>query len=769
MERPQEMGENDDGVLSSRAERRMSKQGSLPLVVQDLSVQFALRHGAVRAVEGVSLQVAAGECVGVVGESGCGKTTTGLAVMQLLPPIAHITSGSVRIGGRELIGLSEHELCEVRGNAIGMVFQDPQTSLNPTMRIGRQIAEVVHHHRKNSWHDAYDRTIEVLSLVGMPSPEQRLRAYPGELSGGLRQRVMIAMALACDPTVLVADEPTTALDVTIQAQILDLLDDLRLRLGMGVLLITHDMGVIAERADRVLVMYAGRIVEEGSTAEIFRATRHRYTEALLDSVPRLDQDRLSRLRSIPGMPPDLIGPIGHCRFAERCTYSIEVCWDKDPPLAQVASDIPGHLVACANPCDDGGGVASPAATQVVAGVARADVAARVEVARRRIVAEEREGSGQSAKSSGSAGSRGTLPTAGVDRYTREGTPVTPAVPANVPIPPRDDHDAFLVEAVGLEKEYPVAGRRFWSRHRGVVHAVSGVSFGVRRGETFALVGESGCGKTTIGRMTVALESATAGSLLFDGSDIQKLRGVALRRYRRGAQLMFQDPYASLDPRMRVGTILREPLAIQGIGDARDRDERVRRILDDVGLPSVAVDRYPHELSGGQRQRVGLARALVLDPLLIVADEPVSALDVSVQAQVLNLMIDLQNHHGLTYIFVTHDLAVARYIADTVGVMYLGKLVEQGPIDAIFEATAHPYTRALLDAVPEPDPARADGKLTRHLEGELPSAVTPPSGCRFRTRCPNAQDVCAEVEPPLRPFGAGHVAACHFPLRSPQVL
>ncbi len=693
------------------------------LDIRDLQIEFRLRHSTVQAVDKVSLQVEAGESVGLVGESGCGKTTTGLGVMRLLPDVGHITGGSIRLAGRELVGLSEHDLCRVRGNEVGMVFQDPQTSLNPTMRIGRQIAEAVRLHRRVTKRQAYQRALEVLRLVEMPQPEERMDQYPHQLSGGLRQRVMIAVALSCEPKLLIADEPTTALDVTIQAQILDLIDELRQRLHMAVLLVTHDMGVIAGRTDRMLVMYAGRIVEQGTTGDIFTAMRHRYTEALLASVPRIDQDRSVPLRSIAGLPPDLSEPIGHCRFAPRCRYAQRDCWESDPPLAAQPGSAFGHVAACYHPVgrsDDGAVHRSVAAAQAVsAGDVVADTEAGAAVA-------------------------------ALAKLRRDELAARPV----------------LVELRNLVKEYPVRSAGLLRRSTGVVHAVSDVSLAVRQGETFGLVGESGCGKTTIGRMTVALEPATSGSVWFDGVDVQRLKGEQLRRRRRGLQLMFQDPYASLDPRMRVGTILREPLVVQRIGDHDSQRRRVAQILGEVGLPASAADRYPHELSGGQRQRVGLARALILEPKLIVADEPVSALDVSVQAQVLNLLAELRARHGLTYIFVTHDLAVARYITDTIGVMYLGKLVEVGPVDDIFTRTAHPYTQALLDAVPEPDPRRERAKETRHVHGELPSAVNPPSGCRFRTRCPYAQHTCAEIEPPLRPFGAEHLAACHFPLRPP---
>jgi peptide/nickel transport system ATP-binding protein len=696
---------------------------SAVLEVEHLTTEFHLRRSTVVAVDDVSFHVDEGECVGVVGESGCGKTTTGLSVMRLLPNVGHITSGSVRVLGHDVVPLSEKEMCQVRGNDIGMIFQDPLTSLNPTMTIGRQIAESVRLHRGASKAQARERALEVLGLVDMPRPRERLDAYPHQLSGGLRQRVMIAMALACEPKLLIADEPTTALDVTIQAQILDLIDDLRQKMKMAVVLITHDMGVIAGRSDRVLVMYAGQIVEEASTLEMFTAMRHRYSEALLASVPKLDQDASVPLRSIAGLPPDLSRPMHHCRFAPRCRFSQERCWQEEPVLERTTGGSPTHLAACFYPVGTGEEHVSEASK---AAIAAGDIVLGAEV-----------------------GPDGTVLT---HHKTR---------------PQQLEGQRVLLQVEELVKEFPVTSGALLQRRIGSVKAVSGVSFTIRTGETFGLVGESGCGKTTIGRLTVALERADSGRILFDGEDIRRLRGKALRERRRDLQLMFQDPYASLDPRMRVGTILSEPYVVQGIGSRAERTEKVNALLDEVGLNPKAAELYPHEFSGGQRQRIGLARALALEPRLIVADEPVSALDVSIQAQILNLLKELQIRHELTYIVISHDLAVVKYVADTMGVMYLGKLVEIGPAQGVYEHTVHPYTRALIDAIPEPDVARARAKPKGHIRGELPSALNPPSGCRFRTRCPYAQDICAQEEPPLRPFGSGHLAACHFPLQTPS--
>ena len=672
------------------------------LQISDLSTHIQLARSVVQAVGGISLTIEPGETLGLVGESGCGKSMTGLSIMGLLPPGGAIVGGSIKLDGRELVGLPASDLREIRGNDIAMIFQDPLTSLDPTKTIGYQVAEPLRLHLGASKAAAMDRAAEVLGLVGMPRPGERLGDYPHQLSGGLRQRVMIAMALACEPKLLIADEPTTALDVTIQAQILALLRDLSERLGMAMLLITHDMGVIAGNADRVQVMYAGRMVETAAAGALFRRMRHPYTRALLASIPRLSQDSKQPLLTIGGLPPDLSDPPAGCRFAPRCDRATDQCRTTEPPLSGESQQ---HLFACWHP---------------VAGPARAGI------------------------TDGAAGGPGR---------------------AEAAVPP----GRTLLEVRDLVKEFPVTSGPFTARTAGRVHAVSDVSFTVTAGETFGLVGESGCGKTTIGRLVVALERPNSGSVLLGEQDISGLGGGELRKQRRDLQLMFQDPYSSLDPRMRVGSIIREPLSIQRVGTRRQQQQRVYELLDEVGLPRSAVERYPHEFSGGQRQRIGLARALTLNPKVIVADEPVSALDVSIRAQVLNLMKRLQAAHGLTYIVISHDLAVVKYMADRIGVMYLGKLVEMGSGDDIYQRAAHPYTAGLIAAIPAPEPqaaraARGAGAAAG-ITGELPSPVNPPSGCRFRTRCSFAQDLCAEEEPRLRSFGPGHVAACHFPLQS----
>ncbi|HEU5428178.1 MAG TPA: ABC transporter ATP-binding protein [Actinocrinis sp.] len=670
------------------------------LEVRDLKTHIQLSRSVVQAVDGVSFQLNPGETLGLVGESGCGKSMTGLSLMGLLPPGGHmIGESSIVLDGRELVGLDQAEMRKVRGNEIAMVFQDPLTSLDPTKTIGYQVAEPVRLHRGLNKQQARERAAEVLALVGLPRPKERLDDFPHQLSGGLRQRAMIAMALANEPKVLIADEPTTALDVTIQAQILTLLADLKDRLGMAMILITHDMGVVAGHADRVNVMYAGKIVETTDTTRLFARMRHPYTQGLLASIPRLAQDNTQRLYSIPGIPPDLANPPAGCRYAARCAYATDQCREDEPRLTGESA---AHRFACWHP-----------------------VSGPLEL---------------------------TSATTAQDR---------PAAP----VPVADTGERPLLEVVDLVKEFPL-GANLFGRNRISVKAVSGVSLSLGPGQTFGLVGESGCGKTTLGRMIVALERPDSGAVALAGERISALGGRELRRKRRDLQMMFQDPYGSLDPRMRVSGILREPLAVQGIGSSREQLARVSDLLGEVGLPKSALERFPHEFSGGQRQRLGLARALILNPKVIVADEPVSALDVSIRAQVLNLMKRLQAAHGLSYVVISHDLAVVKYLADRIGVMYLGKMVEVGGGQDIYERPAHPYTAGLLEAIPVPEPEIEKAKRTAAVKGELPSPVDPPSGCRFRTRCPLAQDRCAMEEPLLRRFGEDHVAACHFPLQTP---
>ena len=708
----------------------MTEYGPGPVLqITDLHTEIRRNGTTVKAVDGVSLTVAAGECLGLVGESGCGKTMTARSVLRLLPPGGAITAGSVVLAGTELTALAEREMQTIRGNDVGMVFQDPSTCLDPTMTIGRQITESVVVHKGADRRAAAARAVEMLNLVRIAEPERVAGEYPHQLSGGMRQRAMIAAALACEPRLLIADEPTTALDVTTQRDILELIGDLRAQLGMAVILVTHDLGVIAGRTERVAVMYGGRIIEQADTGEVFAGPRHPYTEALFDALPEMAGPETARtgrrgLYSIPGRPPDLVSFSPGCSFAPRCRYARDWCASHEPALD---GDHPGHMYACFFPVGSAGG---------------ADGAA---------------GAGSGPVSAWAAG------------QTRQAgrRPAPPGEPVAAPDP--------LLRVSGLVKDYPVTSGVL-GRRSGAVSAVAGVSFELLAGQTFGLVGESGSGKTSIARLLVGLERPDAGSISFDGADLAAMSARQLRRSRSGIQLMFQDSFASLDPRMRVRSILSEPLAIQKTVRRRGYRRQVLRILDEVGLPPDAVARYPREFSGGQRQRLALARALIVRPALIVADEPVSALDVSVQAQILNLMRKLQRQYGLSYLFISHDLSVIRYMADTIGVMYFGKLVETGPTEDVCAAPGHPYTAGLIAAVPavlSPAAISSGAALpggTAGVAGQpaAESAPTqPPSGCRFRIRCPLAQEICAREEPALHPHtAAGQLVACHFPLGAP---
>ncbi|HTW11466.1 MAG TPA: ABC transporter ATP-binding protein, partial [Solirubrobacteraceae bacterium] len=686
---------------------------SAALEVTNLSTDIRLSRATVHPVGNVDLTIDTGETLGLVGESGSGKSMLGLSVLGLLPNGGHIVGGSIKLEGQELVGLSEAELRKLRGNQVSMIFQDSLSSLNPTKTIGDQVAEPVRLHRGASRQEANDRVLEVLELVGLPRPRERLGDYPHQLSGGLRQRVMIAIALACEPRVLLADEPTTALDVTIQAQILRLLDDLEQRLGMATLLVTHDMGVVAGRSKRINVMYAGRIVETASTEELFSAMRHPYTQALLGSIPRLEQDATKPLLSIPGLPPDLTNPPQGCRFAPRCPFATDKCRAEEPPLTGDAN----HKFSCWHPVD---GPAKLSGLILPSGVTSVPADVVSEADKVELIPSDSE------------------PVVSVT-----GEREAPSPNGNKP----------LLEIVDVVREYPITAG-ILQRKVNSVKAVSGINLYVNPGESFGLVGESGCGKTSLGKLIVGIEKPDSGKITLSGEEVFRYRGGRLKKARRDLQMMFQDPFGSLDPRMRVNAILREPLQIQGLGSSREQDQKVRAMLGEVGLPVNALERYPHEFSGGQRQRIALARALMLEPKVMVADEPVSALDVSIRSQVLNLMKRLQAEHHMASVVISHDLAVVKYLADRIGVMYLGKLVEIGTGDDIYRRPAHPYTQALIKTIPVPDPAAEKAKEDVGIRGELPSPIDPPSGCRFRTRCPRAQERCAQEEPLLREFGPG---------------
>ena len=672
------------------------------LQIKDLHTDIEIRSGVVRPLSGVDLHVNPGETLGIVGESGSGKTMTALSLMGLLPQGGKVSSGSIILDGQDLTQLPLKEKRKLRGTKVGMIFQDPLTSLNPTMKIGLQVCEPLRVHEGLSKKEALERAVEILKRVGMPRPEVVINNYPHQLSGGMRQRVMIAMALVCKPRILIADEPTTALDVTTQMQILDLIDELRDEYKMGVILITHDLGVVAGHTDRVAVMYAGRIVETAPTKTLFTEPKHRYTSSLMAALPERALAAGTKLFSIPGAPPSLTNlPVG-CRFAARCLWATDECRAGYPDLSGDET----HTFSCFHPVQEGD--ESPAVLQ---------------------------GKLDSNKTDGAA--------------------------ENVP---QISHETLL-DVKEASREYESAGSGFFKREKGVVSAVDRVSITVKKGETYGLVGESGCGKSTVGRLIAGLEPPSGGAIELDGRDLATLKGRDAVRIHRDVQMMFQDSYAAMDPRMRIDQILAEPMSIQKTGNARQIAERIMEILEQVGLTEEILDRYPHEFSGGQLQRIGFARSLTLAPDLIVADEPVSALDVSVQAQVLNLMKDLQQELGLSYLFISHDLAVVQYMADRIGVMYLGRIVEEGPASEVVKNPKHPYTKALIDSIPVPDPEFKHDENAIKLTGEPPSAVNPPEGCRFRPRCPFAGEEC-KVQPMLT--DETHRVACHHPLLSLSV-
>ena len=669
------------------------------LDIRDLHTDIEIRSGVVHALSGVDLHVNPGETLGIVGESGSGKTMTALSLMGLLPPGGSVSSGQIILDGQDLTKLALKEKRKLRGTKVGMIFQDPLTSLNPTMKIGLQVCEPLRVHEKLSKKEALERAVEILKRVGMPRPEVVINNYPHQLSGGMRQRVMIAMALVCKPRILIADEPTTALDVTTQMQILDLIDELRDEYQMGVILITHDLGVVAGHTDRVAVMYAGRIVETAPTKTLFTEPKHRYTSSLMAALPERALAAGTKLFSIPGAPPSLTNlPVG-CRFAARCLWATDECRAGYPDL----SGDDAHTFSCFHPVQEGD--ESPAALQ-----AKLDTQ----------------------KNGDEAGAQ-----------------QAPLVSSEV-----------LLDVKEASREYESAGSGFFKRDKGVVSAVDRVSITVKKGETYGLVGESGCGKSTMGRLIAGLERPSGGAIELDGRDLATLKGRDAVTIHRDVQMMFQDSYAAMDPRMRIDQILAEPMSIQKTGNARQIAERIMEIIEQVGLTEEILDRYPHEFSGGQLQRIGFARSLTLAPDLIVADEPVSALDVSVQAQVLNLMKDLQAELGLSYLFISHDLAVVQYMADRIGVMYLGRIVEEGPAKEVVENPKHPYTKALIDSIPVPDPEFSHDDRAIKLTGEPPSAVNPPEGCRFRPRCPFAGEEC-KIQPALT--DERHRVACHHPL------
>ncbi|MEW8029887.1 MAG: ABC transporter ATP-binding protein [Candidatus Thiodiazotropha sp.] len=655
------------------------------LTVTGLRLALNKGNSALQIVDGLDLEIDQGETFALLGESGCGKSMTALSLMRLLPPSVCIDEGEIEFNGIDVTGLDHRSMRQLRGGQMAMIFQEPMSSLNPLMKVGHQIAEAVKLHDDLQGRTISQRIIDLLQAVAIPDPERCMRYYPHQLSGGMRQRVMIAMALAGNPKLLIADEPTTALDVTMQAQILSLLKRLQQERGMSILLITHDLGVVAEMADRVAVMYAGEIVESAAVSPFFRAAIHPYSRLLLASLPERRSPG-EKLAVIAGSVPPLGSDFTGCRFVERCDQSLQICKETTPAW---------------QPGDDRSGV-------------------------RCLRAADDAGPGEDEDS---------------QVYSH---------------PALNSGDSPLLSIEDLRVHFPL--RKGMLQHViGHLKAVDGVSLDIARGFTVALVGESGCGKSTVGKAILRLIDTTRGKISLDGRELTGMKQKELRRLRRNFQIIFQDPISSMNPRMRVADIVAEGLRAQGVARGKALRQHVESLLQQVGLPCSAAGRYPHEFSGGQRQRICVARALAVGPRLIVCDEPTSALDLSVQAQILNLLKRLQHELQLSYLFISHDISVVAYMADEIAVMYLGRIVERGRTDEVIMRPQHPYTRALLSAVPIPDPDKQ--RMVMRLPGEMPSPVTPPHGCHFLPRCPQAEAGCEKAYPEEIRVSETHCVHC----------
>lgn len=668
------------------------------LEVRNLKTVFNVEGNQVLAVDGVNYYIDEGEIVSFVGESGSGKSVTQMSGLQLIPmPPGEIVGGEVLYKGVNLLQLDEEgeEMRRIRGGEIGFIFQEPMTSLNPVLTIGEQLIETIMLHKKVSRKEARQQAIQMLNKVGIPDPEVRIDEYPHQFSGGMRQRIMIAMALSVNPKILIADEATTALDVTTQAQILEMLRDVVKETKTALIIVTHNLGIVARYAQRIYVMYAGNVVETGTTEQIFNSPKHPYTIGLLNAVPRLDHPKGEKLIPIEGTLPDLANKPPYCSFLPRCPYRTESCSGQPSPPAKKVDE--GHYVACyvdvsqAQPTDQHNALkaASPSST----------------------------------------------------------------------LAPSGDPKEVILEVEDLKVYFPVT-KGILKRKVADVKAVDGVSFQLRKGETLGLVGESGCGKTTVARTIMGLYEPTGGRIYYQGEDITQMPAQKLKEVRRHLSMIFQDPYSSLNPRQTAESIVGEPLIIHKlVKDSQEYERRVDELFHMVGLDPSLKKRVPHEFSGGQRQRIGIARALACEPSVIVCDEAISALDVSIQAQIINLLEHLKETYQLTYLFIAHDLSVVRHISDRVAVMYLGRIVEIADWQSIYTNPKHPYTKALLNAVPIPDPQVEATRERILLEGEIPSPLKRPKGCSFRERCPLATDHCGQVDPHLRPVGNEHHVAC----------
>lgn len=670
--------------------------------VRNLHTEFKQSKGILKAVNGVSYYLDPGEIVAFVGESGSGKSVTQYSGVQLIAsPPGKITEGEIWFEGQNLLsfGANSEELRKVRGGKIGIVFQEPMTSLNPVMTIGNQLTESVMLHLHMTKAQARERAVELLKKVGIPDPESRLNAYPHQFSGGMRQRIVIAMALSCNPKLLIADEATTALDVTTQAQILDLMQDIVRESNTAMVLVTHNLSIVARYAQRVYVMYAGEIVEHGTTEEIFRNPHHPYTIGLMNAVPGLNDQKDRKLIPITGFVTNLVNRKDECAFMNRCPYATKECASRTTPQLKTVPGEEDHFAACHRTITK-----------------ETKVEKVFDVADRTYVAKD---------------------------YGK-----------------MTEADKIL-KVEDLKVYFPVY-KGLMRKKIADVKAVDGITFDIYKGETFGLVGESGCGKSTVARTILRLNDSTGGKITFNGTDITHLDDVKMREHRRNMSMIFQDPYGSLDPRQRAGDIVKEPMKNFKIGlSEAEMDQRVDELFALVGLDPAYRERVPHEFSGGQRQRLVIARAISTNPSFIVCDEAISALDVSIQAQVINLLEELQQKLGLTYLFIAHDLSVVRHISDRVAVMYLGQMVEFADWNSLYSNPLHPYTRSLLEAVPVPDPFTEKTRERQIVQGEVPSPMQRPAGCAFSTRCPYATEQCRTQMPVLKDQGDGHKVACHM--------
>ncbi len=679
------------------------------LEVDNLRTYIYTRRGVNRAVDGVSFQLDRGRSLGLVGESGSGKSMTVLSILRLAPkPAARTIGGEIHFEGEDLLKKSEKEIRRIRGGGIAIILQDPLTNLNPVFSVQYQVGESVRLHQHLSGRAQLDRVIDSLRRVHIPSPEIRMKDYPHQFSGGMRQRVVGATAIACEPKLLVADEATTALDATIQAQYLALLRGLQKDLNLALLFITHDFGIVAKMCDAVAVMYAGRIVEYADVREIFNHPAHPYTLALLEAVPRVDR-RVDRLYAIPSSPATGWTQSPGCPFASRCAFTIDRCTQEKPPLVTVRS---GHTSECWR-------------------------------------GEEVYAKNMGLLANGHSD-------AGVPDATSKPSMKDPVVaPTNGNVQLSNE----ILQVTDLRVFFPVKRGLLFKRQTLLIRAVDGISFDLKEGETFSIVGESGCGKTTTARAILKVEAPTGGRILWHGKDIQELNEGEMRAHRSVVQAVFQDPYSSMNPRMRVGNFITEPLLINTTMTKSERRERAEEVLQKVGLRAEDIDNFPHEFSGGQRQRIAIARALASSPRLMVLDEPVSSLDVSIRAQIMNLLKDLQEREGFCYLFIAHHLGTVRYMSQMVGVMYLGRFMEMSECEELFNSPLHPYTKALFSAALPDHPDIEREELMLH--GDVAAATAVPTGCRLHPRCPMAMQVCAEVEPEWKEVAPRHWTACHL--------